>query len=274
MTGGGHVLRNFRILLAAVFCAVAAMPAKADSNWFSGPWTVTLGVEGRALPKFEGSDNMRFLPVPVFDIRRAGEPRRFKSARDGASIGLFETNNFRIGPTLKVRLPRREGDDSALRGMGDIKFAIEAGAFAEYWWTPWLRTRAEIRQGFNGHNGVVGDITADAVYRLTPQFTWSFGPRLSIESAKTMQTYFGVDAQQSLLSGLPVYNPSGGVRSFGAGTLARYEWTPQWATYAFFEYERLTGPAGNSPLVTQRGSRDQITTGIALTYSFDVGGLR
>ncbi len=265
---------SLKISAVALAAALVSAPAKADSSWFSSPWTVTLGVEGRALPKFEGSDNMRFLPVPVFDIRRAGTPRRFKSARDGASIGIIEGENFRLGPTLKVRLPRNEGDDSALRGLGDIKFAIEAGAFAEYWVTPWLRTRGEIRQGFNGHHGIVGDITADAVYRMTPQFTWSFGPRLSLESAKTMQTYYGIDAQQSLLSGLPAYNPSGGLRSVGAGTLVRYEWTPAWATYAFFEYERLIGPAADSRLVRLRGSRDQVTTGIAVTYSFDVGGSR
>ncbi len=34
------------------------------------------------------------------------------------------------------------------------------------------------------------------------------------------------------------------------------------------EYERLTGSAANSPLVTQRGSPDQFTFGLGATYSF------
>lgn len=262
-------------MMVAAVLAVAS-PARADSRWFSpewfaGPWTVTLGAEGRVLPTYEGSSNYRFLPVPLFDIRRAGTPRHFQSPRDGASIGIVEFDNFRLGPTLKVRLPRREGDDAKLRGLGDVNFAVELGGFAEYWFTPWLRARGELRQGVSGHHGLTGDLAADVVMPVTPQLTLSGGPRLSFDSGKTMQTYFGVDPAQSVLSGLPVYNPSGGVRSYGAGVMARYEITPQWATHLFVEYERLIGPAADSPLVALRGSRDQVTTGLGVTYSFDVG---
>lgn len=262
-------------MMVAAVLAVAS-PAWADSRWFSpewfaGPWTVTLGAEGRVLPTYEGSSNYRFLPVPLFDIRRAGTPRHFQSPRDGASIGIVEFDNFRLGPTLKVRLPRREGDDAKLRGLGDVNFAVELGGFAEYWFTPWLRARGELRQGVSGHHGLTGDLAADVVVPVTPQLTLSGGPRLSFDSGKTMQTYFGVDPAQSVLSGLPVYNPSGGVRSYGAGVMARYEITPQWATHLFVEYERLIGSAADSPLVALRGSRDQVTTGLGVTYSFDVG---
>jgi len=262
-------------MMVAAVLAVAS-PARADSRWFSpewfaGPWTVTLGAEGRVLPTYEGSSNYRFLPVPLFDIRRAGTPRHFQSPRDGASIGIVEFDNFRLGPTLKVRLPRREGDDAKLRGLDDVNFAVELGGFAEYWFTPWLRARGELRQGVSGHHGLTGDLAADVVMPVTPQLTLSGGPRLSFDSGKTMQTYFGVDPAQSVLSGLPVYNPSGGVRSYGAGVMARYEITPQWATHLFVEYERLIGPAADSPLVALRGSRDQVTTGLGVTYSFDVG---
>jgi len=262
-------------MMVAAVLAVAS-PARADSRWFSpewfaGPWTVTLGAEGRVLPTYEGSSNYRFLPVPLFDIRRAGTLRHFQSPRNGASIGIVEFDNFRLGPTLKVRLPRREGDDAKLRGLGDVNFAVELGGFAEYWFTPWLRARGELRQGVSGHHGLTGDLAADVVMPVTPQLTLSGGPRLSFDSGKTMQTYFGVDPAQSVLSGLPVYNPSGGVRSYGAGVMARYEITPQWATHLFVEYERLIGPAADSPLVALRGSRDQVTTGLGVTYSFDVG---
>jgi outer membrane protein len=62
----------------------------------------------------------------------------------------------------------------------------------------------------------------------------------------------------------------GGLRSFGAGAQARYEWSPQWATHIFVEYERLAGDAANSPLVITHGSRDQIQVGMGVTYSFDI----
>jgi len=162
-------------MMVAAVLAVAS-PARADSRWFSpewfaGPWTVTLGAEGRVLPTYEGSSNYRFLPVPLFDIRRAGTPRHFQSPRDGASIGIVEFDNFRLGPTLKVRLPRREGDDAKLRGLGDVNFAVELGGFAEYWFTPWLRARGELRQGVSGHHGLTGDLAhdIDAICTGTPR---------------------------------------------------------------------------------------------------------
>jgi outer membrane protein len=38
----------------------------------------------------------------------------------------------------------------------------------------------------------------------------------------------------------------------------------------FGEYERLTGSAADSPLVTVRGSPDQLTFGVGATYSFSM----
>jgi len=78
---------------------------------------------------------------------------------------------------------------------------------------------------------------------------------------------------QSVNSGLPVYNAGGGFYSWGAGAQARYQWNPTWATYVFVEYERLIGGAGDSPIVTLRGSRDQWQVGLGVTYSFDMRAL-
>jgi outer membrane protein len=50
----------------------------------------------------------------------------------------------------------------------------------------------------------------------------------------------------------------------------QYTFNPQWSTYAFMEYERLTGPAADSPLVIQRGSPNQFTYGLGATYSFTI----
>jgi len=43
----------------------------------------------------------------------------------------------------------------------------------------------------------------------------------------------------------------------------------QWASHVFLEYDRLTGNVANSPLVVQRGSPDQLATGVGITYSFE-----
>lgn len=261
-------------LSAPAAAADMARPAPAPAS-FTTPapvalWTVTIGVEGRMLPKYEGSDSSTFTALPMFSIRRAGTPASFRGPRDGFGFAILDTGAFKAGPAFKVKFNRKESSDSDLRGLGDVDYAFEAGAFVEYWPVQWLRTRAELRQGFGGHHGLVSDITADLVVPVTSQLTLSGGPRVTLASSAATSPYFSVTPTQSVASGLPVYDAGGGLRSYGAGAQARYEWTRQWATHVFVEYERLAGDAGNAPLVVQRGSRDELQVGLGVAYSFDM----
>jgi outer membrane protein len=248
--------------LAALVCAG---PARATD------WTVTIGLEGRAEPTYEGSDNVTVRPIPLIDIRRAGSPWHFQSARDGASIGVWESANFRFGVTGKIRFPRKQNDDPDLTGLGNVGWAFEPGAFLEWWPTTWLRTRGEVRQGFGGHHGQFADFSADLVAPVSPRLTLSAGPRLGLASADALDPYFGVTPGQSAGSGLPVFSPSGGFRNVGFGGQARYEFSRQWASYFYAEYDRLLGDVADSTLVRLRGDPNQVRIGIGVSYSFDVG---
>jgi outer membrane protein len=44
-------------------------------------------------------------------------------------------------------------------------------------------------------------------------------------------------------------------------------------TYTYVEYQRLVGDVANAPLVSQRGTRDQMQVGFGVTYSFDMPAL-
>lgn len=260
-----------RLSIAAIIFSVLPTAAIAVDTRAPGYWTVVIGVEGRATPRWQGADdNYVFLPVPLLDVRRAGTPERFRGPRDGISLGIIDTGTLRIGPVGKIRLPRKQADDSKLTGLGDVDWAYEVGIFADYYLVPWLRARAEVRQGFGGHTGIMADLMADVIARATPQLTLSAGPRITLATNSATSPYFSINAAQFLASGLPVYDAKGGVRSIGAGAQARYYWTPQWATHVFVEYERLTGDAKNSPLVSLRGSPDQWTFGAGITYAFDM----
>lgn len=258
--------------------ADVAQPAPRTTSQYLVPtptseWVITLGAEARLGPKFEGDDSFRLRPVPVFRIRKAGTPEKFRSPRDGASIALIDQGPVKLGPTAKLRMQRKESDSSDLRGLGDVNWTVELGIFGEYWATDWLRTRAELRQGIGGHKGVVADLSADVAMPVTRQLTLSAGPRLTASSAAAVSPYFSVTPTQSAASLLPVYDARGGLRSYGAGAQALYAWTPQWSSNVFIEYERLTGDVANSPLVSLRGKRDQVEVGTGLTYSFNIPAL-
>jgi outer membrane protein len=236
----------------------------------SGDWTVTIGGEGAMQPDFEGAKRSTFSPTPIFSIHRAGSPDRFHGPRDGASIALVDIGGFRAGPVGKLKSTRTAGSYSELNGLGDVKLAVEIGAFIEYFPVDWLRTRAEVRRGFGGHDGIVADFSADVIVPVTERFSLSAGPRFTLEDARATAPYFSVDAAQAMASGLPVFEAKGGSHAAGAGAQARYQFNPQWEVHSYIEYDRLLGSAAASPLVTLRGSPNQTSVGLGASYSFDV----
>jgi outer membrane protein len=256
--------------LTIVLASLPSVAMAVDKNT-TGYWTVQVGVDGWFLPRWQGSDGSYiFAPVPLLDVRKAGTPERFHGPRDGFGFTLLDLGQLRAGPVAAIRLPRKEYKDAKLTGLGDIATAYEFGIFAEYMWAPWLRTRAEVRQGTGGHHGIVADLYADAIGAISRQLTVSAGPRVTLATNSATSPYFSITPAQSLASGLPVFDAKGGVRAVGAGAKARYLWTQQIGTHVFVEYERLTGDAKNSPLVALRGSPDQWMFGAGVTYAFDM----
>jgi outer membrane protein len=235
----------------------------------SGSWTATVGLGGEYRPDFEGSKNWMLLPVPIISIRRAGSMANFRGPRDSTGIALIDFGNLRVGPAAKFVAARKSADHSELNGLGDVKAAFELGGFVEYYAADWLRLRSELRQGVGGHKGTVADVSADFIVPLVDRLTISAGPRFTWKSTKATAPYFGVDAAQSLASGLPVFDAKGGAHAVGFGSQIAYRINPQWEVRAYVEYEKLLGDAANSPLVALRGSSNQTTVGLGASYSFD-----
>jgi len=240
-------------------------------------WIVTIGGELRVIPAWPGAPENKFglSGGPLFSIRQDGTPPSYFGPRDSFGFSVLDLAQFKIGPAVKIIWPRNASSYAALNGLGNVDWALQAGAFAEYWAVPWLRLRGEVRQGFGGETGVTGDLFLDAVVPAG-QFRFSAGPRVTAQSAAAVGPYFSITQAQSIgstvsgLPALPVYRAGGGLYSYGAGTQTEYFVNPQWATHAFVEYERLTGSAADSPLVTQRGSPNQFMFGLGATYSFNM----
>jgi MipA family protein len=269
------------LVVAPLRARAADLPTPAAAQTATVPaapdWIVTIGDELRIGPKWAGAPEgtFRLTNGPLFSIRKVGTPPEYFGPRDSVGFTILDLGQIKIGPAVQIVWPRRASSDTALNGLGDVDFAVQAGAFAEYWAVPWLRLRGEVRQGFGGETGVTGDLFLDAVVPVG-QFRFSAGPRVTVQSAAAVGPYFSITQAQSTgstasgLPELPVYHADGGLYSYGAGTQTEYFLNPQWAAHAFVEYERLTGSAADSPLVTERGSPNQLTFGLGATYSFDM----
>lgn len=206
--------------------------------------------------------------MPLFDLRRVGTDPVFETPDEGFGPTLIDANGFRFGPAVKFQQGRDEGD--AIPGIGDVGGTIEAGAFAEAYLAPGFRMRGEVRKGFGGHKGVVADVGADLIMGSTiDPLHFSIGPRVRFANARYVRAFYGVNPNQSALSGLPVHGVNGGLHSAGALASAKYRFNNSWGIEAYSRYDRLLGDAADSPLVRSSvGSRNQFEAGIGLIYSF------
>lgn len=257
------------LIVLATTTAALAEDTDRGGGWFSGDWYLKVGVAGFTAPKFSGDDTYELTFSPIISLGKAGDEPRFTSRNDNISLGLLDMGAFRAGLAGKLVMPRDANDSPDLAGLDDVPFGVEVGGFAEFYPTDWLRVRGEVRQGFEAHEGVAGDIAVDAFADITPEVRVSGGPRLSFASAEYFDAYYGVTPAEAAASGLSPYTPDGGMKAVGVGGAIDWKTTDKLTTSVFAEYSRLTGPAADSSLVQERGTPNQGLFGISTTYRFD-----
>ncbi|MGQ3353117.1 MAG: MipA/OmpV family protein [Phreatobacter sp.] len=261
-----------RILTASLSLGLATLPAASQSlPEAARGWTVTLGGTVTAVPLWMGSSRLGPMIMPRLSLRAPGAPERFSSFDDGIAPAIVDLGWLRLGPNASLVGARRASDDARLAGLAEVGFTVEAGAFAELFPVEWLRLRAAVRHGIGGHAALVGNAGADVIWRPAPRWTVSAGPRTFFGSDGYASRYFSVSAAESLASGLGPYQARGGLMKYGAVAQVSYRFDAGWTVTGFAAYDRLAGSAAAAPLVTQRGSANQVTVGSSLTYSFTLG---
>lgn len=264
-------MRTTLVILLMSFAATQTAQAQpADEGW-------RLSAGGGALlaPSYEGDDDYQLSVLPSVEIAYGSRFRA--SVENGARYALINEQTLRAGPIGRIRFAREEdgsrtfavsGDDTDdLRGLGDVDTSIELGGYAEYDIGA-LTLSAEVRQAVSGHDGAVAEMAARWSGRgelFDAPIVWSVGPRARIVDDRFNRAYFGVDAAQSVASGLPVFSPSGGLHSYGIGASVIMPVGSDWAAVLVVGYDRLAGEPADSPLVRERGSPDQSAVGVFFT---------
>jgi outer membrane protein len=275
---GMRALLSFCVLVALALAAPVSSPASAQP---ADAWSLRAGAGALLSPSFLGARTYQVSAFPA--LRLAYGDRFFASVEEGIGY-TFQSGALSAGPVVKMAFGRDEDGSSpfriagsrtdALRGLGDVSTGAEAGGFLRYRAGSWTAS-LELRHGIGGHEAPVGGISVSRVWRFSSPFgtangpgIFTLGPRATFAGRRYAQAYFGVDAGQSLRSGLPVYSPRGGLISYGVGGVAVMPVAPRTALSLIFGYERLGKPAAQAPLVTQRGSKHQAVVGLFASYEF------
>jgi outer membrane protein len=252
-----------RFALATAAIVLGATSAQAQTTENSGSrWRVTAGAQ--IVPDYPGADGHSIQPLFGLSHAKAGQEFDFSAADQSFGFSLLRADGFSAGPSLSYQGKRSRSDTGNL--LPRVKATVEVGGFAQYQFSN-FRLRGEVRQGIGGHKGLVGTVSADFVARDGDNWLFSFGPRLNLSDKDYQRAYFGVPVAVPA-AGLPLYRPDGGVHSYGVGATALYSLTPRIGLSGYAKYDRLVGDAGRSPVVRQLGDRNQLSGGLALTYTF------
>lgn len=217
-------------------------------------------------PDFIGSDHSEIEPLGQVNVAHGTDAFKYKAPDDNPGISVLSRDGFSFGPLANLESSRKESDVGA--PIGKVPTTFEAGAFAQYYVAKSIRLRGEILKGIGGHKGVVGSVGADQVWRDGDRYVVSIGPRLLFSDSRYQRAYFGVTPAAALASGLPEYRPSGGLYAAAVTSGMSYQLDPKWGLFGFGRYERLVGDAARSPIIRELGSRNQLSGGIGLSYTF------
>lgn len=258
-------MRYLLIALAAIlpsWSAASAQDSAADDV------RVRVGLGAQLRPQFIGADGTSLVPLFHVNIARGTREFSFAAPDDSPSIGVLSSGGFSFGAAGNIEGRRKDSDVGA--PVGDVPRTFEAGAFAQYLAGDSFRIRAELLKGINGHEGLVGSIGADKIWRDGDRYVFSIGPRVLFSDARYERAYFGVTPAASAASGLPVYRPSGGLHAVALACGASYALNNRWGLFGFARYERLVRDAARSPIIRDLGSRNQLSGGIGLNYTFTI----
>ena len=160
---------------------LAAAPAVAQDAMPQTQYVLDLGAGVMTKPRYDGSDSYLFSPMPIIAVGRFYIPGLGQVADGKKEMGVF------FYPSFNFIGERKPSDDKDLRGTRKINWALEAGLGAGFQGEN-FRVFAEVRQGFNGHKGQVGQFGADLITRPMDRLEWSIGPRVGFASSKYMNT--------------------------------------------------------------------------------------
>jgi MipA family protein len=214
--------------------------------------------------EYQGSDQRRTLVLPILSYQWANG--WFAGVTNGIGINFSGSSQMQYGLRLTADVGRKESRTNALRGMGDIDPAAEAGAFFNYFFPQGLFLTSSVRYGAAVNNkGLVVDLGAGYSTAITPSWRLTAGTGITLTNARYMQSYFGVTNAQSAASGYAVYSAGAGARDLRANMALSYSIDQKTSVTAALSASSLLGDAKKSPLTRKRTSETAI---VAITYAF------
>ncbi|WP_378945734.1 MipA/OmpV family protein [Paracoccus sp. R86501] len=202
---------------------------------------------------------------PGSDDGEAGPWIIWRNAGFGTPTG-DQAQGFAIAPSFGTEGKRDSSDNDDLAGLDDINRAYELGLRVSYGAGP-VTAYGTVRRGFDGHEGLTGEIGARYRTDLNERITLWSGAQIGYGNDKYNNTYFGVTGDESATSGLDTYAPGGGINEAAITFEARYKLNETTSLLGEVRYGKLIGDAADSPVV-QEEYQPSLRLGVTRRFSF------
>jgi outer membrane protein len=260
------------VLAAGALCSV---PAVAQPGMGSDLVPDFVGIGVGSTSQFSGSAQRTVGVVPGLRYQLEGSERFVEWYGPLADVNLLESRAWQFGPALNLRFGRKDVDDAVVAKLPEIGNTVEGGLALSYTYIGRGDIPYRLRVGGvalvdlgNTFHGFDDTVYASLWLPLSRTMIVGLGTGASWGSASYHQTYYGVTPDGAQASGLPAYTPGSGMRQWYAWPALVVRLSPTWLVGFGGFYQRLTGDAAASPIVQQRGDRNQWTYGLGAAYAW------
>jgi len=166
--------------------------------------SITLGAAGIVKPKYEGSDEHEYIPIPIivprFSESPDDDPSTFKQFRkrvnfrglDDIRIRVLGGNRLQVGAVTGYITKRDQDDGPLLRGLGDIDGGLVLGAYSGFRLGVFEFDAAILEKVTGGDSGLEYRFGVETTRPLTERTRVVARVGTTFASEDFMQTYFGV----------------------------------------------------------------------------------
>lgn len=264
-----------RGLVLGVAGALACVRALAVPGLGSDLIPNFFGVGAGSTSQFSGAAQSVVGVVPGLRYKFEGSERFVEWYGPLADANVLNSREWQFGPALNLRFGRSDVDDAVVARLPDVDNTIEGGIALSYTYVDPGPIPFRLRVGglalvdlgdtFHGFDDTV---YASLWMPLSRTMLLGLGTGASWASTSYTQAYYGVTPAGAQASGLPAYTPGSGMRQWYAWPALVVQVAPSWFVGTAAFYQRLVGDAAASPIVQQRGDRNQWTYGIGLGYAW------